>query len=135
VDGCQEARADRAPGRGTIGGDTVSDLDIKGLDDNDLASLRAAGKSVPRKAAGSTVASRSKREKASSPLDGRRLPTTRPAEVPLNVDVPPEVKELAVRARADFGLPMKVFVAQAIQRHWRALEIELQSQPTEEGHG
>jgi hypothetical protein len=51
-------------------------------------------------------------------LDGRR---NRPSanEVPLNVDVPPNVKELAVKAAAELGMPIKVFVAKAIEHYYQ----------------
>jgi hypothetical protein len=44
------------------------------------------------------------------------------------VDVPPETKALVVKASIEFGLPMKTFVAQAIEHYYRALEIEAQSE-------
>jgi len=56
-------------------------------------------------------------------LDGRRLGmlSTQEPQVPLNVDVPPDVKQLVARARAEYGVPMKVFVAEAIRRYWDTL--------------
>jgi hypothetical protein len=57
-------------------------------------------------------------------LDGRRqgLPPTHGPQVPLNIDVPPDVKQLVVRARAEYGVPMKVFVAEAIQHYWKMVQ-------------
>ena len=95
------------------------------IDDNDLAELR---KAAPRKAGGDTVKSRLRAEKPMAKFDGRKQrPSKSQAEVPLNVDVAPEIKALVLKARAEFGLPMKAFVAQAIERHFRELEIEMQS--------
>lgn len=100
---------------------------VANLDDMDLQSLRMQARAAPRKAGGATTESRRTREKFISPLDGRRNREQKLRETPLNVDVPPEIKQLVVRARADFGIPMKAFVAEAIQRYWNALQIEIQS--------
>jgi hypothetical protein len=56
-------------------------------------------------------------------LDGRRLglPASHEPQAQLNIDVPPDVKQLVVRARADYGVPMKVFVAEAIRHYWDVL--------------
>jgi hypothetical protein len=95
-------------------------------DDNDLAALRS---SAPRGVGGATVQSRAKREKPRSPTDGRRHRVAgSERQVPLNVDIPPETKALVVKASIELGLPMKTFVAQAIEHYYRALEIEAQSE-------
>jgi hypothetical protein len=60
-------------------------------------------------------------------IDGRRqgMPAmTHEPRVPLNVDVPPDVKQLVVRARADYGVPMKVFVAEAIRHYWDVVQAK-----------
>ena len=62
-------------------------------------------------------------EKQVSPMDGRRNRLTNAEdEVPLNVDVSPEVKQLVLLARANFGISMKTFVAEAIQHYFGVLE-------------
>jgi len=45
--------------------------------------------------------------------------------VPLNVDVSADVKALVNKARSDYGMPIRSFVAEAIRRYARQLEIEL----------
>lgn len=56
-------------------------------------------------------------------VDGRRhRPTTVGPQEPLNVDVPPHVKQLAVQAKVQFGLTMKTFVAEAIEHYYRTLQ-------------
>lgn len=59
-------------------------------------------------------------------LDGRRpgLPPTQGPQVPLNIDVPPDVKQLVVRARAEYGVPMKAFVAEAIRHYWQVVQAK-----------
>lgn len=59
-------------------------------------------------------------------LDGRRLamPSAHEPQVPLNVDVPPDVKQLVARARAEYGVSMKVFVAEAIQHYWGVVQAK-----------
>lgn len=83
------------------------------LDDTDLMTLR---KMAPRQTAGATIESRAKRERSAM-----RKPKQE-KEVPLNVDVPPEVKQMVSRARSDHGIPMKKFVADAIRRAWAELD-------------
>lgn len=59
-------------------------------------------------------------------IDGRRLalPPTQGPQVPLNIDVPPDVKQLVVRARAEYGINMKVFVAEAIRHYWDVVQAK-----------
>jgi hypothetical protein len=103
----------------------MSDADID-FDMNDLAALR---KRAPRKTGGNTVKSRAKAEKRVSPTDGRRnRVSSREPQEPLNVDVPPHIKQLVVQARANWGMSMKGFVAEAIEHYYRHLEIQQQSE-------
>jgi hypothetical protein len=105
----------------------MSRPEVGDIDDNDLAALRSA---APRKVGGATVISRAKRERPLSASDGRRHRiAVNERQVPLNVSVSPEIKDLVFNARAKFGLPMKAFVAQAIEHYYRALELEAQSEP------
>ena len=57
-------------------------------------------------------------------VDGRRLemPSTQEPTAQLNVDVPPDVKQLVGRARVEYGVPMKVFVAEAIRHYWSVVQ-------------
>ena len=148
----QEAgRRRKAGGRRPLGGDqearengqahkgvTMAEI-IVDVDDTDLSILRAPGKRAaaaptlpPRTVGGNTIKSRARAEKPSH-LDGRRQPKAKPeGEVALNIDVAPAIKQFALRARAEFGMPMKQFVAKAIEHYWRALELEQQSEAQNE---
>jgi hypothetical protein len=79
----------------------------------------------------SVVAAILEQDEASSDdnLDGRRLglPSTQGPQVPLNIDVPPEVKQLVARARAEYGINMKVFVADAIRHYWAVVQAKGQA--------
>lgn len=113
----------------------MTDIKIPDLDDTDLSILRAPGKKAagapslpPRTVGANTIKSRARAERPSH-LDGRRQPKPKPeGEVALNVDVPPAVKQLALRAKAEFGIPMKQFVVRAIEHYWRVLELEAQAE-------
>ena len=62
-------------------------------------------------------------------LDGRRqgMPPTHEPQAQLNIDVPPDVKQLVIRARAEYGVPMKVFVAEAIRHYWSVVQTKGQA--------
>lgn len=97
------------------------------IDDNNLQALLTKPR---RSTSGNTVQSRAKREKHVKPNDGRRHrpSSTEPTEA-LNVDVPPHIKKMAVQAKVEFGLTMRAFVADAIERHYAHLQLEMQSEP------
>jgi hypothetical protein len=59
-------------------------------------------------------------------LDGRRqgMPPAHEPQAQLNIDVPPDVKQLVVRARAEYGVPTKVFVAEAIRHYWSIVQAK-----------
>ena len=98
------------------------------LDEDDLMSLRKQARRAPRKAAGTTVQSRARAERVASRLDARRMPLRgAPSEnlVPLNVDVPTEIKATVTKMRSEYGIPIRTFVAEAIRRYARQLEIEM----------
>jgi hypothetical protein len=109
----------------------MADVKIE-VDDQDLSILRRSGRKADaprmpeRKAGGNTVQSRARAEKPRY-MDARRLRPKAEQQVPLNVDVPPEIKLMAMRAKTEFGLTVKTFVAQAIQHYYRALELEAES--------
>ena len=95
------------------------------IDEYDLRELR---KSAKRKAGGTTVASRRKGEKVSvSPLDGRAQHKTN-RDVQLNVGVREEIKEIVAQSRIKYGLPMCVFVEEAIEFYARKLDLETESE-------
>jgi ribosome-binding protein aMBF1 (putative translation factor) len=103
----------------------MSDVDVD-FDMNDLAALR---KAAPRKTGGNTVKSRAKAEKHVKPTDGRRNRVShREPQEPLNVDVAPHVKQMVMQARTNWGMPMKAFVADAIEHYFRHLELQEQSE-------
>jgi hypothetical protein len=112
----------------------MSQPEIVGVDEDDLMSLRKAARRAPRKAAGATIQSRARGERTPSPLDARRMPLRglhQPESmVPLNVDVSTDVKALVNKARSDYGMPIRSFVAEAIRRYARQLEIEMAEEET-----
>jgi len=116
----------------------MADIKVE-IDDTDLSVIRRAVGRVagapslpPRKAGGNTVQSRARAERPRH-LDGRRQEHVKnERQVPLNTDVSPEIKQLVLRAKVEFGMPMKLFVAKAIEHYFRVLELEAQSEAQSE---
>lgn len=113
-------------GDSTMSSPEESDFEVGEIDMNNLMALKALARNKPRKTAGATVQSRVRGERSAARRDGRRIPirSEREVMVPLNVDVPENVKAIVLKARSEYAMPIRHFVAEAILLYARKLEIE-----------